>query len=414
MSNELFHATRGVFLWTRLLNVPFWAIFSLLPFILYKDLHVSPWQITLIVAIKPLSSLFSFCWSVTLKDRQDRLLTNLIAANLLKYLPFLAFPWLDNTWWFIAAYACYMSLMRGGIPGWIEIIKLNIAEKKRDSTFAAGSVIDYVGGAFLPPLLGWLLDDYPQAWRWIFFGTASLGILSTLLLFRLPMPAPKRPSPSPYPSPPASWQQRLFDPLQASYKLLRDHSDFARFQLVFMLGGTGLILVKPALSPFFIDQLSLSYTEIATALTICTGIGFATTTPLWVKAFHRLDLFSFSCCVSLLAALFPFCLLGAAWNLNWLYVAYLLYGVMQSGSELSWHMSAPLFANKRDSSLFTSTAMLAAGIRGCLVPALGGCLLASVGTSMTLLLAATCSLTATYVAWCYSRQKILVTRKIFS
>jgi hypothetical protein len=169
-----------------------------------------------------------------------------------------------------------------------------------------------------------------------------------------------------------------------------------------MLGGTGLILVKPALSSLFVDRLHLSYTEIATALNICTGLGFAATTPLWVKAFHRTDLFHFSCLVSLLAALFPFCILATSWHHSWLYGGYLLYGIMQAGSDLSWHMSAPLFARQQDSSLFTSTAMLAAGLRGCIVPALGAYLLTSTGITSTLICAAICSLLATYTAWRYS------------
>lgn len=399
MSSPFFQVTRGVFLWTRLLNVPFWAIFSLLPFILYKDLQATTWQITLIVAIKPLSGCFSFYWGAFLKDRRDRLRSNLIAANLLKYLPFLAFPWIDNVWWFIAAYACYMTLMRGGIPGWIEIIKLNISGKQRDSTFAAGSVIDFTGGAFLPLLLGLLLDDYPEAWRWIFFATACLGILSTLLLYRLPT---AHFPPSQVQVTENLWSQTCLQPLRDVYRLLQQYPDFARFQIGFMLGGTGLILIQPALSSFFIDTLAISYVEIAAALTICKGIGFAVTTPLWVKAFHRIDLFLFCSAVTLVATLFPLFLLAAPWHLGWLYAAYLLYGAMQGGSELSWHMSAPLFSREGDSSLFTSTAILAAGIRGCIVPALGGLLFATTGTTVTLLCASVCSLLATYVAWRFS------------
>lgn len=399
-------ATRGIFLWTNFLNVPFWAVANvLLPFILYKDLHANGWQITLFTAIKPLSGLFSFYWGSLLTKRRDRLRHSLIIANLLKYLPFLTFPWTTNIWWFIGAYAFYMTLQRGAIPAWIEILKLNMGDRQRNSTFASALVIDYVGGAFLPLLLGWLLDDYPVMWRWLFFTTASIGIASTLLLYNLPFTATV--PPSPLTSSPDS-SHHLKQSLSNAYQLFCSSPGFTLFHLGFMLGGGGLILIHPALPSFFVDQLALSYTEIATVLTICKGAGFAITTPLWVRSFHRSDIFYFSSVVSLLAALFPFFLLGALWHLSWLYSAYIIYGIMLAGSELCWHMSSTLFARDSDSSPFSNAAVLMQGIRGCLIPPLGGFLCVFGGTTLTFLCgAASCSL-ASYILWRYGSIKVTV------
>jgi predicted MFS family arabinose efflux permease len=398
LSALLVLSTRSIFLWTRVLNVPFWAILSLLAFILYRDLHANAWQITLFVTIKPLTGCFAFYWGSTLKDRPDRLRSNLIAANILKYLPFLAFPWLDNVWALIAASACYMTLMRGATPAWIEILKLSSTRHERDTTFATGSVIDYIGGCFLPLLLAWLIDDYPGCWRWIFFITAILGITSTLLLYKLPINAPPPPVEDNVAKPPL---HNLTQPLRDTYQLLYDRPDFTRFQIGFMFGGTGLILLQPALSSFFVDHLHLSYTEITTALIICKGVGFAITTPGWLKLFHNLNLFRFCSSVTLLATLFPLCLIAASWHTSWLYSGYLLYGVMQAGSELSWHMSAPLFAHQKDSSPFTNSMLLATGLRGCLAPLIGGLILASVGANAVFVCSTLCCLIATVIMWSY-------------
>ena len=48
---------------------------------------------------------------------------------------------------------------------------------------------------------------------------------------------------------------------------------------------------------------------------------------------------------------------------------------MQAGSELSWHMSALVFAQEKDSSLHSITNVLTVGIRGCFIPFLGSFLL---------------------------------------
>jgi hypothetical protein len=39
---DLFNVrTRAAYIWTRVLDTPFWGLFNLLPFILYKDLHAT-------------------------------------------------------------------------------------------------------------------------------------------------------------------------------------------------------------------------------------------------------------------------------------------------------------------------------------------------------------------------------------
>ena len=84
---EFFSKTRAAFLWTRILNVPFWVIFNILYIILFKELGASPLQITAIIALKPAASLLSPYWSALVHQRQDRLLSNLVWANIIKFIP---------------------------------------------------------------------------------------------------------------------------------------------------------------------------------------------------------------------------------------------------------------------------------------------------------------------------------------
>ncbi len=109
-SDYAWQKTRLAFVWTSVLNTPFWAIFNLLPFILYKDLHATPIQITAIIILKPAVSLFALYWSALIEKRKDRLLSNLIWARVLSHLPFFFFPFVDNPWFFIASFGFYMML----------------------------------------------------------------------------------------------------------------------------------------------------------------------------------------------------------------------------------------------------------------------------------------------------------------
>lgn len=365
--------TRAAFVWTSILNTPFWAIFNMLPFILYKDLHATPIQITAIIILKPAVSLFALYWSALIEKRRDRLLSNLIWARVLGHIPFFFFPFVDTPWFFIAAFGFYMMLARGTVPAWMEVLKLNIPGVSRERIFAYGSAFGYVGGAVIPFALGGIMDSYVHSWRWIFPVTAFISLMAIFFKSRIPITGETQNIQEVMQSKLSrlSWKQKLMRPWKSAWRLIKRRPDFARFQMGFMLGGTGLIIMQPALPVFFMDGLNLSYTELAVALTLCKGISFAITSPMWARVLHKIDIFKFNCWVTMLACLFPICLIAAQINLAWLYAGYVLYGMMQAGSEMSWNLSGPIFAKDEDSSVYSSINVMTVGLRGCFVPLLG-------------------------------------------
>lgn len=387
--------TRSAYLWTKVLDTPFWAISSLMLFVLYGDLHASALQITIFVALKPASSLFAFYWSSWIKERSDRLIGNIIWATVLGHAPFLLAPFIDNAWFFVMASGFYMMLYRGVVPAWMEILKLNMTDAHQKTVFAYVNTVMYIGSGLLPIVFGWLLDGFSQSWRWIFPITAVLSAFSILFQLRIPIPIKTVITPSSTVGLPLSIRH-LWQPWLDAWKLLQSRSDFARYQLSFiMIGGTALMIIQPALPEFFMGSLHLSFTEVATAIGLCKGIGYVATTPLWAKAMQRIDLFRFSSYVTLLALLYPLCLVAATMHISWVYIAYLLYGIMQGGSELSWHLSGPIFAKQEDSSPFSGVNVVSIGVRGCVMPFLGYLLFSTFGAIPVLLLCVCLLLMAT-------------------
>lgn len=365
---DFFRKTRSIFLWSRFLNTPFYTIYSMLFIILYKELHATPFQITTLIVLKPLASLFSPYWSAWIEKRQDRLIPNLVWANILKYVPFLCFPWFQNVWWCIFSFGFYIIFLRGVTPAWMEIIKLNIQGKSRERVFAVGSTIDYLGSAVLPIAFGWILDDYAGSWSWIFFTTACIGILSTFLLAYIPLNSEASPAliKSSF-----SFKNSIVKPWKTSWALIKKRPDFGRFQVGFMLGASALMMIHSVLPVYFVDVLDLSYKEIMFAIALCKGVGFALSSPFWVKLFHKMNIYSFCSLVTFCAALFPVILFCGYFHSLAPYLAYIIYGTMQAGSELSWNLSGPYFAKNQDSSSYTSLNVLTVGIRGCIAPVLG-------------------------------------------
>jgi predicted MFS family arabinose efflux permease len=194
---------------------------------------------------------------------------------------------------------------------------------------------------------------------------------------------------------PNNFRDHLFLPWKDSWQLLRQRRDFTKYQIGFMLVGSGLMVIQPALPIYFVDTLHLSYTELAVALTLCKGIGFALGSPVWSRWINSVDIFRFSSTVASLAVLFPIALILTQYQMSWLYISYFVYGFMQSGNELSWNMSGPIFAKESNSTLYTNVNTMAIGVRGAFVPALGGLCISLWGASSVMVLSSVLCLAAT-------------------
>lgn len=371
ISENISRQTRLIYIWTRILGTPFWGLINLLAYILYKEMHITPFQITLLVALKPMSSLLAPYWNQVIIKRPDLIRSNLVYANILRYLPFLIMPWINSAWFIILAFGLYMMLHRAVIPSWMELFKQNLPDELRKKTLGEACTIDYIGSAILTLGLGIFLDTFEGVWRILFVIMALLGFASTWLIMKLPsISIPENIDKSS-----TSTFTSLLKPWKQSWSLLSAYPDFAAYQLGFMIWGAGIMIMHPALPIFFIDTLHLSFTEMSFAIAMCKGAGVAIASPYWTKIFGKINIFSFTGLIALLAVGFPFLLLIAPFHLCFLFLAYILYGIIQAGSELSWHISGVQFSKDKESTAFSNTNVLTVGIRGCIIPALGALIL---------------------------------------
>ncbi|MEC7839097.1 MAG: MFS transporter [Chlamydiota bacterium] len=391
--------TQQAYLSTRVLDIPLWAIYNMLPFILIKDLDATPFQIAVILALKPIVSVISMYWSSLVNDRPDRLRLNIVFARLIGCSSFFLFPFVSSPWFFIAASGIYMTLAVGAVPAWMEVLKLNLSDAKRKQTFAWGSAMGYLGGGILPILFGWFMDSSQQSWKWIFPVAALISLSAIILQMRIPTPNKSI-------KPQKQKSNQLLGPWISAYKLVKERSDFAKYQLGFMVIGGGLMLMQPALYVFFDEKLGLSYVEFAVALSLCKGVSYAIASPLWAKWMSGVDIFRFSSAVTSVACLFPILLMFSPQNIIWLYIAYIIYGITQSGNELSWNMSGPLFSGNADSSQFTSVNVVSVGLRGLIFPALGSILCSLTGSSVVLMMGCSCLLLATIIMVKFSAEEV--------
>lgn len=367
--------TRLAMLWTNLASEPLVSLYTLLPFILRKEYVANIFQLSIFLTLRPVLSLLSFCWSAYFKKGKSPLIANLVGAFLLTYLPFVFLPWIENFSFFLFAAASYQLFSRAAIPSLMEIIKCNIPKKPREDAFSLYYLFGFMESGILGLLFAYLLRFHIMDWKTLFSCASLIGLSSILFFQRIPIIKGKKME-----------KASSIKPWKESFYLLHEHKNFQYLQWIFMFGGSALMLMGPAFSSFYVDTLSLSYTNMVIARFVFMALGVAGSTFLWKRGLGICDILKLSLWVLIGMGIFPIMLLFAQMHIIFLYLGFMLYGVAQAGSHLIWNLSGTIFAGDQDSSPFTRANILMIGIRGIVMPLLGGLLCQLFGCTFVLVL----------------------------
>ncbi len=388
--------TQFAFFWMTLVDEPFFALFTLMLFILKKDLGASTFQLSFFAAMKPLVSLFSFYWSSSLENHKHKLLSNFIYAWVLGRIPFLFVFYIHSAWFLIFCGIWFQLFYRAGIPSQIELANINIPKKPLQKLFSNMYLLRFIESIFLGLFLGKVLDLHSNMWQYCFSLFALLSLTSVLIQKNIPFSSAVSKNPEKN-----EWKNPIIGPWKDCAKLIQKRPDFAHFQWSFMLGGIGLMIITPAIAIYHVEILHLNHEEISIARYIWMGMGVLASSYIWRKVFAYLPLKATTGIILIGFALYPLFLLAANYHLLFLNFAFLFYGIAQAGSNLVWNLSATVFAKEENSSKFSTTNILMVGIRGVFAPAIGGflcvvlplsyvliigCVISLVGASYSLLL----------------------------
>ena len=356
--------TKKALLWMNLSHEPFVVLYTLLPFILRKDLGASLLQISILTALRPVLPLFSFYWSAGLSHKRHKLRANLIGAWILGRIPFLLIPWIKDAWYLIFCCAVYEFFHKSGIPALMEILKINIPKEAREKTYTFYFVLSFLESIILGLFMGGLLDLHEKSWQILCGLTALFGLSSVFMQLKVPIPEIE---------PTTAHKIELLKPWKEAFSLLKKRPDFARFQWGFMTGGFSLMLITPSLSIFYVDCLEIAHSQISMGRSVFMGIGIVASSYFWQKGISKLSISKLTTLILIGFGLFPLILLLSFAHMQCFYLAFIFYGVAQAGSHLLWNLSGTLFsATEEDSSLYSSVNILMIGVRGLIAPILGG------------------------------------------
>lgn len=356
--------TQWTFLWMGLSHEPLIALYALFPFILKKGLNATALQIGCFMAIKPIVAVFAYYWQAHTHNRHPNLRKHLMVAWTLSLAPFLIFPALSHLSYLFIAASAYQLFSKAATPPFIEICKQNLDAKERRKIISLTYLASFLLSAFLGIFFGQILDLASTSWQIASAFFALLALTSLYFQKRLFF------TPQPYLND-ESVQQPLLGPLKKSLLILKASPDFQNFQLGFMIGGSALMLIGPALIIYCTDNLGLGYKSYTQARYIFMSIGIILSTYLWKKVVKHYSLNRLMPWVSLLFGLFPLFILIASVSLTLLNSAFIIYGVAQAGSHLIWTLSPTYFSGNQNSAPYTALNILTQGLRGLIFPLLG-------------------------------------------
>lgn len=378
---------------------PFVALYSLLPFILRKDLHWSAFQVSIFLSLRPVIPVLSFFWNAFQAKQSKPILNNLILNIIFAYIPFLLFPFLHHYWYFLFAASIYQLLTKALTPSLMEMLKLNIPKDTRESLFSLNFFLSFLVSAFLGRFMGKMLDIDGSHWKFLCTGFALIAMSGIFFLRQVTLRSNTAANKVSYS------HNLLIDPLRDSFKLINHVPEFKEFQIGFMIGGTALMLIGPALSIFYVDILNLTHMEITEGRFIYMTIGVAGSSFIWRKILRKLPLNRIMPWILLGFGVFPLLVLLAYSYHMYLNLAFLIYGIAQSGSHLIWNLSGTIFSLEKDSSPYTAVNILTQGLRGIIAPLLGGAICSLFGAMPVLFLG---SILCFYGVWFMNRKLLKV------
>lgn len=345
----------------RFCCAPLEVMFTLLSFIITKELGGTPLQVAVLVSAKPLVSWFAFYANFYPIFRPFKMRSYLVAIHLLGCLPIFFFSSVTNPWFFIFSYALFFASSRASFPAWSQILKSSIGAKKMGWVISKGTSVNYALNIGLPLLFGYWMDNNSEVWTVIFIVLALLSLSNVAVLLFIPIN-------NTITSEISRERCDFLTPLRDVVRISRESIPFFRYLIVFFLGGFGIVMVQSILPSYFKEDLQLSYVEFSLAFSFCKGIAFLLASPCWAAYIKEASLFRLNGWTIVLTLIFFVSVIAARFSLWSLYFGYLLYGATQAGSDISWNISGPLFSKEENCISYSNANLFLVAFRGCLTP----------------------------------------------
>lgn len=242
------------------------------------------------------------------------------------------------------------------VPLMTQVYQDNYPAASRGKLFTGGFVLRIAAATVISQLVGWWLTRAPLDFRWVILGFGLAALASAFCWLRVPS-KPLTPNP------------QSTHPLRGLRFFFED-AIFRRTLISWMLMGVGNLVMLP----LRVEQLARptdsglrTAAEIAFLTAVVPNIARLLTSPLWGRAFDRLNFFRLRAVLNVGFALAVLAFFTGD-STGWLLLGAVLYGISGAGGDVAWSLFVTKLAPPERVADYMSVHTFLTGFRGVLAP----------------------------------------------
>ena len=327
------------------------GVFFLYDIVLRKQLHASRWEILLAMLVPAIGQLMAVIWNPAtsggwISRHPFRILG--IGVHSLLLLPLVTGgDWTATQFAWLVAFVWLAQMLL--IPLQNGILARNYREESRGRLFGRAVAVQSLFNVGTSVPIGLWLDKDPAAWPWAFGFAALAAVYSYRQWGRMR----RRRSAAPRPD---------LDVHTSAWAAIKRDKTFLAFEGCFMLYGIGFLAMQPVLPLFLVDEVGVSYSDVALARNAIFWSVLVLASAAMGKLGDRLGILKLGALGFATLSLFPLVLLLFP-NHFGLFLGYGVYGLAMCMVNITWNLGPLTMARGRDPEPYLNAHVALVGVR---------------------------------------------------
>ena len=327
--------------------------------------------IAFLTGLPAMANLTSFAWAAVAHGRHKIRFIN--SLQLITVIAMVAFAFATPTMWGFILFSVGVTLGRVAWAGVVTVRStvwgLNYPRTIRPRIAGSFATVQAICIATVTLAAGLILDDNPDAYRWLFPISAVFGSVGVWFYHRIRVKG--------HASLIAQEKSEIglkpsINPL-GLLKTLRSDRKYAMFMLCLFMIGTGNIMVTAPLVLILDEQFKLDYLGSILILTSIPILIMPLSIPIWSRLLAGMHVVRFRSIHSWIFVTSNFILFAAVtWSfLPGIYLSAIIRGFGFGGGVLAWNLGHHDFTTPDRSTEYMGVHVTLTGIRGLIAPTLG-------------------------------------------
>ena len=336
-----------------------------------KIYQVSPFVLAVITAAPMFGNLSSYFWSRMANARTKVRFANAVQIATIACVLAIAVAPVNQAGAALLVLGMILSrlLITGIITVRSVVWSLNYDRTVRARTTGRLQILTSLVTVVISSLVGPLLDQNPESFRWVYVSGAVFGMLGVYFFSRVNVIGEARHRVLER----RNQQESSPEEKVGFMEILKRDKHYARYQIYQFTAGAANMVIEAPLVYLITRELNAGYTEsIAMTMVIPFAVSMVTL-PIWASYLDRVHVAEFRARQSVLwvisqALLWIGALLGSLW---WIGVSRFVLGIARGGGALAWQLGHNDFADQKALSAYMGIHVTLTGVRGAIMPFLG-------------------------------------------